>query len=123
MAAIEGDQRQAPCEVDLFTDSQYVHKGITMDPQLEAQRLADGRQQAGQERGPLAGARRGGRAPRGDMALGQGHADDPLNNRVDALAVAAMQPFRKGGAPSAPARRTGAGDAPSRRKARGRSGG
>ena len=26
----------------------------------------------------------------------RGHADDPLNNRVDALAVAAMQPFRKG---------------------------
>jgi ribonuclease HI len=25
----------------------------------------------------------------------KGHADDAMNNRVDALAVAAMQPFRK----------------------------
>ena len=30
-----------------------------------------------------------------DIHVVRGHADDPLNHRVDALAVAAMAPFRK----------------------------
>ena len=44
----------------LFTDSQYVKNGIeTLDPRLAPQRLEDGGQEARQERGPVARARRG----------------------------------------------------------------
>ena len=61
LAAISGSNAlKEPCEVDLYTDSKYVMDGIDeVDPRLEAQRLEDGRQEAGQERRTLAGAGRG----------------------------------------------------------------
>ena len=43
-----------------------------LDRRLEAQRLEDRRQEAGEERRAVAGARRGAQAPQGDLALGEG---------------------------------------------------
>ena len=63
-AAIEAlESLNRPCAVSLHTDSQYLRGGVTswLDV-LEAQRLAHRRQEARQERGPLAPARRGGGA-------------------------------------------------------------
>ena len=59
-AAIEALQAlKRPCAVELHTDSEYLRNGITqVDPRLEAERLEDRRQEAGEERRPLAGARR-----------------------------------------------------------------
>ena len=45
---------------------------LEVDSRLEAQRLEDRRQEAGQEHGPLAAARRRDPAPRRALALGQG---------------------------------------------------
>ena len=71
IAALEALTR--PCEVELHTDSQYLRGGVTgWIDELETQRLAHGGQEAGEERGPLAPPRRGARAPRDRLALGQG---------------------------------------------------
>ena len=62
-----------PCAVDLHTDSQYVRNGVTsVDRRMEGARMENRRQKAGQERGALATARRGVRAARRRLALGQG---------------------------------------------------
>ena len=101
MAAIEGARTRSsgPAPSTSSRIRQYVRQGITaLDAQLEAARLAHRRQQAGQERGSLARARRG--APPATTSTWhwvKGHADDPTNNRVDELAVAAMRPFKKQG--------------------------
>lgn len=96
LAAIEALRAlKQRCHVDLFTDSQYVHKGIT---------------------GWLPGwKRKGWRTASGEPVKNaelwqelervaaphevtwhwvRGHADDALNNRVDQMAVAAMRPFK-----------------------------
>ena len=65
MAAIRAlEALKRPCKVELHTDSQYVMKGISgVDPRLEAARLDDRRQEAGEERRPLAAPRRSAPAP------------------------------------------------------------
>ena len=77
-----------PCDVTIYTDSQYVRNGITeLDPRLEGARLEDGRPQAGEERRPVAAARRAGAAStRCEWRWVKGHAGDPGNERADALA-------------------------------------
>ena len=56
MAAIQAlESLTRPSSVRLHTDSSYLRNGITSWlAELEAQRLADGEQAAGQERGPVA---------------------------------------------------------------------
>ena len=53
---------------------QHLRQGRAhqVDPRLEEERLADGGQEAGQERRAVAGARRGGGAAQDRLALGQG---------------------------------------------------
>ena len=68
-----------------------------MDPRLEAQRLEHRRQEAGQERRPLAAARRGARAPQ--RATGTGCAATPatpMNERADELAREGIAAIRAG---------------------------
>ena len=84
-----------PCQVDLFTDSQYVRQGITS---WLSQWKARGWRTAAKE--PVKNEdlwRRLDEANRRHEVAWhwvRGHADDPLNHRVDALAVAAMAPFK-----------------------------
>ena len=62
-----------PATVELHTNSQYLQRRHQqVDPWLEAQRLEDGRQEAGQECRALAASRRRLAAPSGELALGQG---------------------------------------------------
>jgi ribonuclease HI len=86
-----------PCTVELVTDSQYVMKGITeWLPAWKARgwRTADKKpvknddlwRRLDEARLPHAVTWR----------WVKGHAADPLNNRADALAVAAMAPFKGG---------------------------
>ena len=65
MAAIQAlESLTRPAEVDLHTDSVYLRSGITSWlADLEAQRLADRGQAAGEERRPVAAAGGGGRQP------------------------------------------------------------
>ena len=65
MAAIEAlEALKRPCRVELHTDSQYVRNGITQwYRRLEGARLAHRRQEAGEERRPVAAAGRGPRPP------------------------------------------------------------
>ena len=59
MAAISAlEALKRPSHVELHTDSVYVKNGITpVDPRLEEERLADRRQEAGEERRAVAAAR------------------------------------------------------------------
>ncbi len=96
-AAIEGlNALTRPCAVDLFTDSQYVRQGITQwmhNWKRRGWRTADNKPVKNED------------LWRELDAVGspheiawhwvRGHGDDPLNHRVDALAVAAMAPFKK----------------------------
>ena len=84
-----------PCAVDLYTDSQYVRHGITSGSGWKTRRLEDRRPEAGEERGLWRALDAARSATRSTWHWVRGHADDPLNHRVDALAVAAMAPFRK----------------------------
>ena len=62
MAVISALEALSGHAVDLHTDSQYLREGIRVDQRLEAERLEHGRQQAGEERRPVAAARRRARA-------------------------------------------------------------
>ena len=76
-----------PCRVALYTDSQYVQKGITSGSTTGSARLAHRRQEAGQERRPVARARRSSRRKHEiDWHWVKGHAGHPENERADALA-------------------------------------
>ena len=85
------------CDVELYTDSQYVKQGIeTLDPRLEAQRLEDRRQEAGEERRAVARART--RRPRAIASAGTGcagTAGDAGNERADALANRGVDEIRR----------------------------
>jgi ribonuclease HI len=97
MAAISAlEALTRPAAVDLYTDSQYVQQGVTS--WIKGWK-ARGWKTA--ERKPVKNEdlwRRLDEArTRHQVAWHwvRGHADDPLNLRVDALAVAAMTPFKK----------------------------
>ena len=92
--ALEGLTR--PCTVDLFTDSQYVRDGITkwlQNWQTRGWRTADKKPVKNEDLWRRLDAAR----QRHQVVWHwvRGHADNPLNHRVDALAVAAMTPFKK----------------------------
>ncbi|AWM87893.1 ribonuclease HI [Microvirga sp. 17 mud 1-3] len=98
-AAIEGlNALKRSCTVDLFTDSQYVRQGITAwmhNWKRRGWRTADNKPVKNEDLWRAL-----------DEAAGRhkvawhwvkGHADDPTNVRVDQLAVAALQPFKRNG--------------------------
>jgi ribonuclease HI len=92
--ALEGLTR--PCTVDLFTDSQYVRDGITKwlrNWQARGWRTADKKPVKNEDLWRRLDAAR--QQHQVVWHWVRGHADDPLNHRVDALAVAAMAPFKK----------------------------
>jgi ribonuclease HI len=97
-AAVEGlNALKRPCAVDLYTDSQYLMQGITAWMQnwkRRGWRTADNKPVKNEDLWRALDEA----ASRHNVKWHwvRGHADDPLNNRVDALAVAALQPFRKG---------------------------
>jgi ribonuclease HI len=85
-----------PCAVDLYTDSQYVRQGVTEwihGWKARGWKTADKKPVKNEDLWRALDEARN----RHDVQFHwvRGHADDPLNNRVDALAVAAMAPFRK----------------------------
>jgi ribonuclease HI len=93
-----------PCAVDLYTDSQYVREGVTSwikGWKARGWKTADRRPVKNEDLWRALDEARN----RHDVAFHwvRGHADDPLNHRVDALAVAGMAPFRKRKAPAKPA--------------------
>jgi ribonuclease HI len=85
-----------PCTIDLFTDSQYLRDGITKwlhNWKTRGWRTADKKPVKNEDLW-----RRLDEARKQHQVVWhwvRGHADDPLNHRVDALAVAAMAPFKK----------------------------
>ena len=96
-AAIEGlNALKRSCAVDLFTDSQYVRQGITQwmhNWKRRGWRTADNKPVKNEDLWRELDEA----ASRHEVAWHwvKGHADDPTNIRVDELAVAAMQPFKK----------------------------
>jgi ribonuclease HI len=85
-----------PCTVDLFTDSQYVRHGITewlRNWKARGWRTADKKPVKNEDLWRRLDEAR----IRHEVVWHwvRGHADDPLNHRVDALAVAAMAPFKR----------------------------
>ena len=84
-----------PCTVDLFTDSQYVRDGITKwlrNWKARGWRTADKKPVKNEDLW-----RRLDEARTRHQVVWhwvRGDADDPLNHRVDALAVAAMAPLK-----------------------------
>jgi ribonuclease HI len=103
-AAIEGlNALKRPCAVDLFTDSQYVRQGITSwmhNWKRRGWRTADNKPVKNEDLWRELDEA----ASRHDVAWHwvKGHASDPLNIRVDELAVAAMQPFKAKGREAGP---------------------
>ncbi|MGO4573478.1 ribonuclease HI [Microvirga sp. 2TAF3] len=102
-AAIEGlNSLKRPCAVDLFTDSQYVRQGITSwmhNWKRRGWRTADNKPVKNEDlwRALDEAASR----HKVEWHWVKGHADDPTNIRVDELAVAALQPFKRQGNGSA----------------------
>jgi ribonuclease HI len=98
-AAIEGlNALTRPCTVDLYTDSQYVRQGIMSwlaNWKRRGWRTADKKPVKNEDLWRLLDEA----ASRHEIAWHwvKGHADDPINVRVDALAVAAMQPYKAAG--------------------------
>jgi ribonuclease HI len=98
MAAIEGlNALKRPCSVHLFTDSQYVMQGITTwmkNWKRRGWKTADNKPVKNEDLWRQLDEA----AARHEVKWHwvKGHADDAINNRVDELAVAAMQPFKKG---------------------------
>ena len=88
MAAIEAlETLKRPMRGRLFTDSQYLRKGITeWIARLAQARLADRRQEAGQEPGPVGAARRGPARHEVEWRWLKGHAGHADNERGDELA-------------------------------------
>jgi ribonuclease HI len=85
-----------PCTVDLFTDSQYVRHGITQwlrNWKTRGWRTADKKPVKNEDLWRRLDEARTRHEVKWHWV--RGHADDPLNHRVDALAVAAMAPFKK----------------------------
>jgi ribonuclease HI len=97
LAAIEAlEALKRPCKVDLFTDSQYLRQGVTgwiHGWKTRGWRTADKKPVKNEDLWRRVDAARA----RHDVSWHwvKGHADDRLNNRVDALAVAAMAPFKR----------------------------
>ncbi len=95
-AAIEGLRALTrPCIVDLFTDSQYVRQGITTwlrNWKARGWRTADNKPVKNDDLWRL--LEEAAAPHQVQWHWVKGHADNPLNNRVDALAVAALQPFK-----------------------------
>jgi ribonuclease HI len=96
MAAIMAlEALNRPCDVALFTDSQYVRQGITQwlaSWKARGWKTADKKPVKNEDlwrRLDEARARH-----KVDWQWVRGHAENPLNERADALAVAAMAPFR-----------------------------
>jgi ribonuclease HI len=92
--ALEGLTRS--CTVDLFTDSQYVRHGITQwlrNWKARGWRTADKKPVKNEDLWRRLDEAR----TRHEVVWHwvKGHADDALNHRVDALAVAAMTPFKR----------------------------
>lgn len=84
-----------PCRVELYTDSQYVRQGITQwlaSWQARGWRTADRKPVKNEDLWRRLDAARSGHEVAWHWV--RGHADDPLNERADALAVAAMAPYR-----------------------------
>lgn len=84
-----------PCIVDVYTDSQYVRQGVTewiKGWKLRGWKTADRKPVKNEDLWRQLDAERG----RHEVSWHwvRGHADDPLNHRVDGLAVAAMTPFK-----------------------------
>lgn len=96
-AAIKGlEALIRPCAVDLYTDSQYVRDGVTTwikGWKARGWKTADRQPVKNEDLWRILDEARN----RHDVTFHwvRGHADDPLNHRVDALAVAAMLPFKK----------------------------
>jgi ribonuclease HI len=85
-----------PCVVDLYTDSQYVRLGVTewiKGWKVRGWKTADRKPVKNEDLWRALDDARN----RHQVTFHwvRGHADDPLNHRVDALAVAAMAPFRR----------------------------
>ena len=97
MAAIMAlEALKRPCGVDLYTDSQYVRNGILSwlaNWKARGWRTADKKPVKNEDLWRRLDAAR----TRHEVVWHwvRGHADDPLNHRVDQLAVAAMAPFKK----------------------------
>ena len=86
-----------PCAVDLYTDSQYVRQGITAwirNWKARGWRTADNKPVKNEDLWRRLDAAR--EAHQVEWRWVRGHAEDPLNERADALAVAAMAPYRGG---------------------------
>ena len=73
LAAIRAlESLSKPCRIDLYTDSQYVQKGITeWMSELAETRLEERQRRGGEKPGSLAAPERRRRAASGVMALGQ----------------------------------------------------
>jgi ribonuclease HI len=97
LAAIEGlNALKRPCRVELYTDSQYVRQGITSwlaNWKRRGWRTADNKPVKNEDLWRLLDEA----AARHHVSWHwvKGHADDPVNIRVDELAVAAMKPFKR----------------------------
>jgi ribonuclease HI len=84
-----------PCTVELFTDSQYVRQGVTAwikNWKARGWKTADKKPVKNEDLWRTLDAAASRHQVRWHWV--KGHADDPMNTRVDALAVAAMQPFK-----------------------------
>ena len=90
-----------PCMVDLFTDSQYVRDGITKwlrNWKARGWRTADKKPVKNEDLWRRLDAARGMHTVAWRWV--KGHASDPLNNRVDQMAVQAMAHLKEAGRPA-----------------------
>lgn len=96
LAAIEAlETLKRPCRVDVFTDSQYLRQGVTTwihGWKLRGWRTADKKPVKNEDLWRRIDEARTRHTVEWHWV--KGHASDPLNNRVDGLAVAAMAPFK-----------------------------
>ena len=93
LAALEALTR--PCSVDLFTDSQYLRQGVTewmRGWKARGWRTAAGQPVKNEDLWRRLDAARSAHEVRWHWV--RGHAGDPLNHRVDRLAVAALAEHR-----------------------------